>query len=174
MSRPKRQPVPFAKSFEKAGKKYGFNRDKVRELHDTFCVFDKNGDGMITADELGTVLFKLGQRPSANVLNGLMRSVDVDRSGSIDFEEFLEIFTRKLSIDPEKELHEVFEVFDNDKDGGICPDELYTVLQKLGESITRDEAEAMIKEADNDMDGKVDYRGNYSPVTYNVYRNFIK
>ena len=42
-----------------------------------------------------------------------------------------------MSIDPEKELFEVFQVFDKNKDGFISSEELYEVLSKLGESITR-------------------------------------
>jgi len=42
-----------------------------------------------------------------------------------------------MSIDPEKELHEVFEIFDRNADGFICPDELFEMLQKLGEHITK-------------------------------------
>ena len=58
-------------------------------------------------------------------------------SGTIDFDEFVKIFAQKMSIDPEKELFEVFQVFDKNKDGFISSEELYEVLSKLGESITR-------------------------------------
>ena len=113
---------------------------------------------MITTEELGTVLFKLGQRPTLRELQALIRSVDADKSGTIDFDEFVKIFAQKMSIDPEKELFEVFQVFDKNKDGFISSEELYEVLSKLGESITREEANLMIKEADLDRDGKVNYK----------------
>ena len=61
----------------------------------------------------------------------------ISGSGTIDFDEFLEIFAKKLSIDPEKELHEIFQVFDGNKDGFISSDELYTVLSRLGEATTK-------------------------------------
>lgn len=57
-------------------------------------------------------------------------------SGSIDFDEFVDIFARKVTIDPEAELKEVFCVFDSDHDGFISPRELFNVLCKLGEKIT--------------------------------------
>ncbi|XP_062567311.1 calmodulin-like [Saccostrea cucullata] len=80
------------------------------------------------------------------------------RSGTIDFDEFLKIFAGKLSIDPEKELHEVFQVFDGNKDGFISPDELFSILSKLGEPTSKEEAQAMIREADLNGDGLVDYK----------------
>ncbi|XP_076110853.1 uncharacterized protein LOC143079408 isoform X2 [Mytilus galloprovincialis] len=86
-----------------------------------------------------------------------MTTEKVQESGTIDFDEFVKIFAQKMSIDPEKELHEIFCVFDKNKDGFISSEELYEVLSKLGESITKDEAYLMIKEADLDRDGKVNY-----------------
>lgn len=58
-------------------------------------------------------------------------------SGTIDFDEFVDIFARKVTMDPEAELKEVFRVFDSDHDGFISPAELYGVLSRLGEKITR-------------------------------------
>ncbi|KAL3859877.1 hypothetical protein ACJMK2_010065 [Sinanodonta woodiana] len=133
------------------------SEDKIQELKESFALFDKNGDGMITKEELNSVLYSFGVRSTILELQAMIRTVDIDKSGTIDFNEFMKIFQRKLSVDPEMELHEVFCFFDKDKDGGISPDELYEVLNKLGEVITKDEVEAMIKEADINRDGKVDY-----------------
>ena len=48
-------------------------------------MFDKNGDGMISHDELRTVLFKLGQRPTPRELQTFMKSVDVDSKFRLSF-----------------------------------------------------------------------------------------
>lgn len=141
-----------------ASRKHKLTRERVLELHDTFRIFDKNGDGLITPAEIGTVLVALGQRPSMKELKALIKSVDTNKSGSLDFDEFLQIFLKKIAADPEKELYEVFCVFDNDKDGFISSMELYQVLHKLGENITQREAILMVREADLNKDGKVDYK----------------
>lgn len=139
-------------------RKWSIPDEKVYELQEAFVLFDKNQDGMITKEELGAVLRALGQRPTMSEVQALIHSVDLDQSGTIDFEEFVKIFSAKLSIDPEKELHEVFCIFDENGDGFISSDELYSILQKLGEHITKTEAQKMISEADLNKDGKVDYR----------------
>ena len=54
----------------------------------------------------------------------------------MDFREFM-LMMNRLSSDPEAELREVFNVFDINKDGYITTDELYEILTKLGESITK-------------------------------------
>ncbi|KAK7483022.1 hypothetical protein BaRGS_00025685 [Batillaria attramentaria] len=147
-------------------KKHIFSDEKIHgkcpllgqlEFRDTFHMFDKNGDGMITTEELGQVMMSLGQRPTLDELKSFIRAVDTDRSGTIDFDEFVDIFARKVTMDPEAELKEVFRAFDSDHDGFISPSELFNVLVKLGEKITRKEAEEMVKEADLNGDGKVDY-----------------
>ena len=50
-----------------------------------------------------------------------------------------------------------FRVFDRDGDGYISAEELSQVMLTLGESLTQDEIDEMIREADLDGDGKVGY-----------------
>lgn len=79
-------------------------------------------------------------------------------SGTIEFDEFLQMMAKNMSRDPERELHEVFAVFDQNNDGYISQDELFDVLTKLGEVVTKEEVAEMIAEADMDGDGKVNYK----------------
>lgn len=44
---------------------------------------------------------------------------------------------KKISVDPEKELYEVFCIFDKNHDGFISPAELFAVLAQLGERVTK-------------------------------------
>ena len=41
-------------------------------------MFDQNRDGEITKEELGAVLYALGQRPTVTEVQALIRSVDLD------------------------------------------------------------------------------------------------
>ena len=50
----------------------------------------------------------------------------------------------RFSADPEAELREVFNVFDINKDGFITTEELYEILVRLGESITKVKYKALI------------------------------
>ena len=51
------------------------------------------------------------------------------------------------------------QVFDKDKDGYISAGELRYVMTNLGEKLTDEEVQEMIKEADLDGDGLVNYNG---------------
>ena len=52
---------------------------------------------------------------------------------------------------------EAFKVFDKDGNGFISAAELRHVMTNLGEKLTEDEVDEMIKEADFDGDGQVNY-----------------
>lgn len=71
--------------------------------------------------------------------------------------------------DNEEELREAFKVFDKDGNGYISAAELRHVMTNLGEKLTDEEVEEMIREADIDGDGQVNYDGmylyNYNSVT---------
>jgi hypothetical protein len=53
-------------------------------------------------------------------------------------------------------------VFDCDKDGFISPLELQIVMKNLGEELTEREIREMIREADQDGDGKVNFSGGWT------------
>lgn len=74
--------------------------------------------------------------------------------------------------DGEEELREAFRVFDKDGNGFISAAELRHVMTNLGEKLTDDEVDEMIREADLDGDGMVNYEGNSNSFFYNFY-NFL-
>lgn len=134
------------------------SEEQIAELREAFSLFDKDGDGDISTKELGTVMRSLGQNPSDEELEDMVREVDVDGNGTIDFDEFLQMMSRKMKeTDTEEEIKEAFKIFDKDSNGFISPSELKNVMNHLGEKLTDEEVEEMIKEADLDGDGQISY-----------------
>ncbi|KAL0383364.1 UNVERIFIED_CONTAM: Calmodulin-1/11/16 [Sesamum calycinum] len=118
-------------------------------------VFEK---GCITTKELGTVMRSLGQNPTEAELQDMINEVDADGNGTIDFPEFLNLMARKMKdTDSEEELKEAFRVFDKDQNGFISAAELRHVMTNLGEKLTDEEVDEMIREADVDGDGQINY-----------------
>ncbi|XP_008835071.1 calmodulin-like protein 5 [Nannospalax galili] len=137
---------------------HGFTKEQVDEFHTAFSRFDKNGDGHINVQELGDVMKQLNKNLSEEELKELISRVDTDGDGTISFDEFLAAMAKYASGGiAEKELRAVFSVFDQNGDGHISVDELKQAMTQLGEKLSQEELDAMIREADVDKDGKVNY-----------------
>ncbi|KAH9249646.1 calmodulin [Batrachochytrium salamandrivorans] len=132
--------------------------EQIAEFKEAFSLFDKDGDGTITTKELGTVMRSLGQNPTEAELQNMITEVDQNGNGQIDFPEFLHMMAKKMQEnDTEEEIVEAFKVFDKDGNGYISAAELRHVMCNLGEKLTDDECDEMIREADIDGDGQINY-----------------
>lgn len=109
----------------------------------------------------------------------MITEFDTDGSGSIEFNEFLQMMSKKMvGADGEFELKEAFKwvyggkiwkhqeyelssnrVFDKDNDGLISSSELRHVMMNLGERLSEADVDDMIKDADMDGDGMINYNG---------------
>ncbi|KAK3139255.1 hypothetical protein QOZ80_5AG0380290 [Eleusine coracana subsp. coracana] len=133
-------------------------KEQIEEFREAFSLFDKDGDGTITSKEFGTVMRSLGQSPTEAELQEMVAEVDADGSGAIDFHEFLVLLARKMrDAGADDELREAFHVFDQDQNGYISRDELRHVLENLGEKLSDEELVEMLREADVDGDGQINY-----------------
>eukprot|EP01012_Entosiphon_sulcatum_P050990 TRINITY_DN699_c0_g1_i1.p2 TRINITY_DN699_c0_g1~~TRINITY_DN699_c0_g1_i1.p2 ORF type:complete len:177 (-),score=57.12 TRINITY_DN699_c0_g1_i1:99-629(-) len=135
--------------------------EQIQEFREVFHLFDKDGDDTINVNELGTAMRSLGQNPTEEEVAGMIREVDVDGSGSIDFQEFLALMARS-STDTiiEEQLREAFKAFDQDDDGFISHKELKDGMYKLiGQKLSDEEVDEIIFESkfDEDQDGKISF-----------------
>merc|ERR1711937_295627 len=134
------------------------NDEQVREFKDAFDIFDEDNSGTVSTSELASVMRTLGQDIDEKEVGIMISEVDSDGSGEIDFEEFCTLMARQMEkADPEYEFKKAFVIFDKKKDGFITADELKHVMTNIGEDMSDHEIAAMIKEADLDNDGKLNY-----------------
>lgn len=140
------------------------SKNQMKEFREAFRLFDKDNDGSITKEELGTVMRSLGQFARVEELQEMLLEIDVDGDGNVSFEEFVDIMSNmtdtvaETSADQEeRELRDAFRVFDKHNRGYITASDLRAVLQCLGEDLDEEEIEDMIKEVDVDGDGRIDF-----------------
>ncbi|KAL1283046.1 Calmodulin-like protein [Trichinella pseudospiralis] len=130
----------------------------VEQYRVAFEMFDQNRDGSITANEMYAVMSSLGLNPTTEEVSGMIVQADADGNGVIDFSEFVCFLTdRHIPINEEQELSLIFQVFDQNGDGFISPQELKTAMQKLGEDVSTKEINLMISAADCNGDGLINY-----------------
>ena len=128
---------------------------RFQDIKEAFNVFDKDNDGFITIKELGTVMRSLGHNPTEMELQDMIKLYDKDESGTIDFPEFLDLMTTKMKeTELEEQLIETFKVFDRDGNGLLSGQE----LKYVGEVLTDTEVDELIKQADVDGDGFINYQ----------------
>ena len=76
------------------------------------------------------------------------------------------MMARKMKdTDSEEEIREAFKVFDRDNNGFISAAELRHVMTSIGEKLTDNEVDEMIREADQDGDGRIDCEPSHNPQT---------
>ncbi|XP_011498133.1 PREDICTED: neo-calmodulin [Ceratosolen solmsi marchali] len=150
-----------------AVKKPNITKAQMKEFREAFRLFDNDGDGSITKDELGRVMRSLGQFARAEELRTMLDEIDIDGDGNVSFEEFVEIVSNiggtaassshSDQDQEEQELRDAFRVFDKHNRGYITASDLQAVLQCLGKNLSEEEIQDMIKEVDVDGDGRIDF-----------------
>ncbi len=77
--------------------KQELSENQKQEIKNAFDLFDTSGSGTIEKKELKVALYALGFTPTKEDLNKLIGDFDKDKSGRIDFAEFLDIMITKMS-----------------------------------------------------------------------------
>lgn len=86
--------------------------EQLNDIRETFSLFDKDGDGTISVNELQNTMSSLGQRVSENEIKEMMEDAETSDNGSLDYPAFLSMMTRKsVNKDTNTEMAEVREHF---------------------------------------------------------------
>ncbi|XP_018564878.1 troponin C-like [Anoplophora glabripennis] len=64
-----------------------------QELKEAFRLYDREGNGYITTGTLKEILRALDDKLTGRELDGIIAEIDTDGSGTVDFDEFMEMMT---------------------------------------------------------------------------------
>ena len=141
-----------AKKYERPG----LTEDEIEEIKEAFDLFDTDGSGQIDPKELKAAMQSLGFEAKNQTIFQMISDLDKNKNGTIDFEEFLDMMTARMSDkDTREDIDKVFRLFDDDNTGTITLKNLKRVARELGETMTDEELQEMVDRADSNGDGAV-------------------
>jgi calcium-dependent protein kinase len=129
---------------------------ETRILTEVFKTIDKNGDGKLSVDELIEMYSQtMGLEEARTEAEKIMKEVDSDNNGFIDYSEFLRVSLDSKKILSTQNLQKAFQMFDKDGSGKISAKELKSVLnggKQSDEGIWNE----LVGAVDLDGDGEID------------------
>merc|ERR1711937_37592 len=148
----------------------GLSEDEVEEIKEAFDLFDNDGSGAISVNELTSAMQSLGFDVKHAVVYNMVADLDADGSGEIEFGEFLDVMTAKLSDkNTKEEIDRVFKLFDKDRNGTLEADDLSRVCKELGEEMSEEDVRECIQRCDLDGDGVVNLDDFYNVLTKKTF-----
>merc|ERR1712185_653854 len=104
--------------------------------------------------ELTIAMKALGCELEPGEIEKMIAEVDDDGGGEIGFDEFLKMMTNKiLNKDPKDDMLKAFKLFDDDNTGSVSFKNLKRVARETNQTLTDDELQQMLDDADRDGDG---------------------
>ena len=138
------------------------------ELRIVFQMFDKDGDGRISMDEVRHVVRSMGQTPNDERIDALFKQVDLDGDGLINYDEFVRLVEERVRAQPDDaEMRAMFEAFDKDKNGYIDKQELITTFAEIELPVSEQEVAQMMRSADI-QDGRIFFEGSGNTTMYHL------
>jgi calcium-dependent protein kinase len=131
------------------------SKEDKNEMLEIFQSFDKNGDGVLSKEEIFEGYKNiLGEVEATKEVERIMKEADLDKSGSIDYNEFLIACSNRQKLLNKDKLEATFKMFDKDGNGSVSGQEIKDVL---GSAFGGDEKmlEEIVKEVDNNGDGEI-------------------
>ena len=139
-------------------------KDKMETFKATFQQYDRDSDNKISMRELSSVLkaFNLNNDFNADQTDLINDEISKKMKGvKVELEFFLDIVSQKYlefnNTYSNEEVINAFSTFDKEGNGTISAEELRTVLTTLGDVLTAEEVDELIREADINSDGVIYY-----------------
>lgn len=135
--------------------------EELAEFKEIFDLVDEDKGGSISREELKKLMITLRLKPTEEELDAMMKEVDSDGSGDIDFQEFVTVMSRRVQADytPEQ-LKSAFKVFETDSvpPGYVSTEVLEHALTTYGsDKLSPEEASELLATVDPETTGKINY-----------------
>ena len=136
-------------------------QSKLQNFREVFQQYDRDNDDYISMRELSQVMkaFQLNNEFTGPQVESITEQISNRVKGEkIDIEMFINIISEKyIEFGSGEEVINAFRTFDKDGNGSIPCEELRHVMTSLGDCLTDEEVDEMIREADINGEGVIYY-----------------
>ncbi len=134
--------------------------EEIAEFREIFNLVDKDGGGSISKEELAELMDTLGIEITTEELDAMVREIDASGDGNIDFEEFVEVMSKKVSATyTSEQVKHAFHAFEEGDQPGF--DRAETIVRALctygTEKMTQEQALDLVSQLEVDPNGLVNY-----------------
>ena len=147
-----------------------FNDESVNDASNLYLQIDYNNDGSIDENEfvmhLKEIIEKTGEKIDESYLKKVFENIDIDKSGTVEYSEFVAAGVKKELILKEQNLRESFDFFDKNKNGLINLEDLRVVFMKF-KGFSQDEFNSIVSDVDADENNEIDFE-EYKNVMNNI------
>eukprot|EP01122_Echinamoeba_exundans_P005181 TRINITY_DN1534_c0_g1_i2.p1 TRINITY_DN1534_c0_g1~~TRINITY_DN1534_c0_g1_i2.p1 ORF type:complete len:142 (-),score=43.08 TRINITY_DN1534_c0_g1_i2:84-509(-) len=127
--------------------------DTDKDLKDAFALFDRNGDGVISAQEVGTVLRALGRFPTEAEVQEIVKDLGSEK---VDFEKVKTLMGRVRRDIEEREVREALKIFDPEGKGMVSAESVRVVLSSTGEKMDPKDIDSIIQPLEENGNVSID------------------
>jgi len=121
-----------------------------------FQAWDKNGDGVLSKEEIFEgYKSMLGEVKAKEEADLIMETMDLDGNGVIDYNEFLTAAMNRKKVLSKQNLEATFKAFDADGSGKISVEEVSQIFIDQSNVEERSKFEKIMRDADVNGDGEI-------------------
>ena len=133
--------------------------NRIAGLKEAFQRLDVDGDGNIAGADVGDILAAAGQPLDGAQLESAVAAADGNHDGRLEFKEVLSLIARRraAATDLPEDIRAAFKLFDRNGDGAISAEEMIQIFARLQVPLTEVDVRNLIKEADLDGNGEIDF-----------------
>lgn len=132
------------------------SEEQLANFNLQFLLLDHDSDGIIPISDLGRFLRSTGFYPTSSDLRALASILDPNNTGIVKLEDIL---ATTEALEPFKlsdvAVREAFKALDEDQDGYMTAAQLRHILTNLGEQLSNEEADEVLRDALVDGDSQI-------------------
>ncbi len=118
---------------------------------------DRDQTGLINAEELKNALVDGGLNLPQDEIDRIMKDVDFQGNGKINYSEFLAATLSVKNVLNEELLFALFKHFDTDDSEYITVENIKEAFGKAGKTFTDDQIREMVEKHDIEKNGKISF-----------------